>query len=65
MECSKLLHSKVMECFIKENFGYGFLREVVANRTPRLDCRMAKWNVTGNFSYHEQLFIGAEWEHTR
>jgi hypothetical protein len=34
MECSELLHSKVLECFIKVNFGYDFLREVVANRTP-------------------------------
>jgi hypothetical protein len=50
MECSKLLHSKVLECFIKVNFGYDCLREVVENRTHWLDCRMAKWNLAGKCS---------------
>jgi hypothetical protein len=52
MGCSKLLHSKVLECFIKENFGYDCLREVVVNRTPQLDCRMAKWNLAGKCLDH-------------
>jgi hypothetical protein len=50
MECCELPHSKVLECFIKVKFGYDYLREVVANRTHWLDCRMAKWNLAGKCS---------------
>jgi hypothetical protein len=54
MECCELPHSKVLECFIKVNFGYDYLREVVANRTHWLDCIMAKWNLAGKCSDQEQ-----------
>jgi hypothetical protein len=50
MECYELLHSKVMECFIKVKFGYDYLRETGVNRKHWLDCRMAKWNLVGKCS---------------
>jgi hypothetical protein len=40
----------VLECFIKVNFGYDLLREVVADRTHWLYCKMAKPNLVGNCS---------------
>jgi hypothetical protein len=50
MKCFELPHSKVLECFIKVNFGYDCLREAAINRTHWLDCRMAKWNLAGKCS---------------
>jgi hypothetical protein len=41
--------------FHKGKFGYDFLREVVVNKTHWLDCRMAKWNFVGKFSYQETI----------
>jgi hypothetical protein len=50
MECFELPHSKVLDYFIRVNFGYDFLREVIANKTYWLDGRMAKWNLAGTCS---------------
>lgn len=50
MECSELPHSRVLEGFIKVKLGYAFLREVVANITHWLDCRITKWNLVGKCS---------------
>jgi hypothetical protein len=50
MECSELLHSKVLKCFIKLNFGYDCLIEVFVNRTHWLDCKIIKWNLVGKCS---------------
>jgi hypothetical protein len=46
---------KVFKCFIKVNFEHEFLREVVANRTHWLDCRMAKRNLVGKCSDHRTI----------
>jgi hypothetical protein len=36
--------------FHKGKVGYDCLGEAVENRTPWLDCRMAKWNLDGKCS---------------
>jgi hypothetical protein len=50
IECFEIPHSMVLECFIKVNFGYDCLRDVVVNRTHWLDCTMSKWNLARNDS---------------